>query len=414
MKVIMINSTDSGGPGLSINRLRRELKKHYNIDTKFLVGKKMSPVCDEDVIQVPENKLAFVFQRGINSTMSRLSLPYFYNPFSSKLYKYINSFDIVSLHNTHGGYGYFPYPILPKLSQKIPIVWTLHDMWSFTGHCGYSYDCERWKTGCEKCPYLEIYPSLTFDTTAFHWKLKEKIYSKSNLTIVTPSKWLAKKVSKSPLMKNFIIEHINNGIDLDVYKPIDKDFARKSVGIPIDLHVLMISTASITKARKGREYLLNILNKLPTDLKKRVLLLVVGKGDISRLKNLNDKFKIHFTGYVSQEFFRFCLNASDILLLPTLADNLPTILIESIACGTPAVTFDVGGCGEIIRHLETGYLAKHQDTNDFVNGIITLLKNQNMYKEISNNCRRYAKEKFSVELMVKQYNRLFNEVINKD
>ena len=125
--------------------------------------------------------------------------------------------DVINAHNLHG--HYFPLPMLAQISQKKPVIWTLHDMWSFTGHCGYSFTCQGWRHGCGKCPALDTPPSIRRDTTRSLWRRRQRVYAQSNLRLVTPSRWLASLAMQSPLLSRFPVQVIPNGVNVDVFKP---------------------------------------------------------------------------------------------------------------------------------------------------------------------------------------------------
>jgi len=136
-----------------------------------------------------------------------------------------NEPDVVHCHNLHG--AYFDLRVLPRLSQRVPVVLTLHDAWLLTGHCAHSFECERWKSGCGRCPDLTLYPAIKRDATAYNWRRKRNIFSKSRLFVATPSKWLMDKVEQS-MLRHAIVDArvISNGVDLSVFHPADRCLSR--------------------------------------------------------------------------------------------------------------------------------------------------------------------------------------------
>src|SRR6185436_13361484 len=123
---------------------------------------------------------------------------------------------------------------LPLLSRSRPIVWRLSDMWALTGHCTHSFSCERWKTGCGSCPILSDYPALKWDTTSLLWKIKRSVYSRSNINIIAPSKWIAGIAKESPLLGRFPIHRIPNGVDTSIFRPVEKSDARQRIGVDLN------------------------------------------------------------------------------------------------------------------------------------------------------------------------------------
>lgn len=315
--------------------------------------------------------------------------------------------DLINFHVLHS--GFFSYLAIPSLTESKPAVFTLHDMWSFTGHCAYSYDCDRWKTGCGKCPYLDIYPPVRRDNTRLEWKLKNWVYSRSNLTIVTPSTWLTEQAKQS-MLSCLPIHHIPNGIDTEVYQPFDPEQSRSRLGIPIHKKVLMSGAASLTDPRKGGDLLLKALSSLPASLKAETVLLILGSGgeaiaEAAGIASLN-------LGYVSSDRLKsIAYSAADLFIFPTRADNLPLVLQESMACGTPMVSFKVGGVPDLVRPGITGYLATPEDVKDFCNGIVQLLEDQSLRSRMGQQCRAITLDEYPLQLQAKRYVKLYRQIL---
>jgi glycosyltransferase involved in cell wall biosynthesis len=406
MKILQINFSDfanGGGGAIAMYRLYLGLKK-ANIDCKILSGVKTLEILDSQSI-VRSSKLEYL----IKLLTSRLGLNDIHCVSSFRISNnnfFINS-DILNFHVIHS--GFFSYLALPELTKNKPAIFTLHDMWSFTGHCAYSYDCDRWQHGCGKCPYPDIYPPIKLDNTYLEWKLKDWVYSKSNLTIVTISKWLTEQVKKS-MLNRFNIHYIPNGIDTEAYKPLNKEECRHILGISWNQKILMFGAVSLKDERKGSDLLIKSLQQLPSSLKSDILLLTLGEGgekiaEMVGIKTLN-------LGYVSSDHLKsIAFSASDLFVFPTRADNLPLVLQESMACGTPMVSFDIGGVPDLVRHNITGYLAKPEDIQDFSNGIVQLLEDDQLRQNMSKNCRAIAISEYSLELQAKRYIELYEQVL---
>ena len=283
-------------------------------------------------------------------------------------------------------------------------------MWSFTGHCAYSYECDRWKMGCGKCPHPEVYPAIQRDSTHLEWNLKNWLYNRSNLSIVTPSRWLSEQARQS-LLNRFDIHHIPYGIDTQVYKPLDSENCRSVLGISSDKQVLMIGAHDLNDFRKGSDLMLQALKGLPDTLKSSCLLLTLGLGG----KDLSERVGIKSLslGYLTSDQLKaMAFSAADLFIFPTRADNLPLVLQESMACGTPMVSFKVGGVPDLVRPDITGYLANPEDANDFRNGIIKLLMDQKLRKQLAGNCREIAISEYSLELQAQRYMQLYHQVLH--
>ncbi|GAB4369326.1 MAG: glycosyltransferase family 4 protein [Elainellaceae cyanobacterium] len=405
MKVLHINQSDiSGGAALAANRLHQGLLAQC-VDSRFLVGSAKTSSIRVAVLpqkyRIEDQIFRFTGRLGFND-IHRL------NSFDIPKHRFYKEADILNFHNLHT--GYFNYLALPSLTTIQPAVITLHDMWSFTGHCGYSYDCERWKTGCGQCPYPDSYPPVARDNTYLEWKLKKWVYKHSNLTVVAPSLWLAKQAKQS-MLNSFSIHHIPYGIDTEAYHPLDSNLCRSLLGIPVGKRVLMFGADNVKDARKGTDLLLKALQSLPESLKAETLLLTIGNGSEAisegvEMLNLN-------LGYVSSDRLKsIAYSAADLFLFPTRADNLPLVLQESLACGTPIVSFNIGGVPDLVRPGITGYLAIPEDTQDLSKGIVQLLEDRKQHEHMGQNCRAIALKEYSLELQAKQYIELYRQLLD--
>jgi glycosyltransferase involved in cell wall biosynthesis len=322
-------------------------------------------------------------------------------------HRFYQEADVLNFHNLHT--NYFNYLAIPSLTATKLAVFTLHDMWSFTGHCTYSYGCDRWEIGCGRCPYPDVYPRIRRDNTRLEWKLKNWVYSRSHLTIVTPSTWLTEQ-AKHSMLNRFPIYHIPNGIDTEVYQPLDSKQCRSLLGIPIDKKVLMFGAENLNNARKGGDLLLKALQSLPKSLRAETVLLTLGNGGEAILEavgmpNLN-------LGYVSSDRLKaIAYSAADLFIFPTRADNLPLVLQESMACGTPMVSFKVGGVLDLVRPGVTGYLAQPEDPQDFYHGIMQLIEDKNLRASMRQTCRAIALEEYPVELQGQRYIELYRQAL---
>lgn len=314
---------------------------------------------------------------------------------------------VLNFHNLHS--DFFSYLALPQLTALKPAVWTLHDMWSFTGHCAYSYDCTRWQTGCGKCPYLGEEPMVQRDATHLEWKLKDWVYDRAKLTIVAPSRWLSEQ-AKQGLLGRFDVRHIPYGIDTQLYQPLDPQHCRHVLGIPSGKRVLMFGAQSLTNARKGGDLLFESLAALPSSLKADTLLLTFGSGEDQKLKALG--METISLGYVSSDRLKAILySAADAFVFPTRADNLPLVLQESLACGTPMVSFRVGGVPDMVRPGITGLLAEPADAKDLSAKIVQMLESSEARETMRKNCREIALKEYSIELQRDRYVELYQQLL---
>ncbi len=261
--------------------------------------------------------------------------------------------DILHLHNLHG--NYFDLRALPALSHGVPTVLTLHDLWTLTGFCTYPLGCERWQTGCGRCPLLRSRPSIVpaawrKDGSAGNWREKESLYAGSRLFLTCPSEWLMGKAARSILAPSVIGRQvIPYGIDLSVFRPGDRRKAREALGIAADRPVaLVLGTRILRNPVKGYRVIRDAMIRLGSGWKgPRVLLLVVGsKAPDGNFAGLDIRFVSHAG---DAEAVRTCYLAADVYIHGATEDNFPNTVLEALACGTPVVSTAAGGIPEQVR-----------------------------------------------------------------
>lgn len=278
--------------------------------------------------------------------------------------------DIIHLHNLHNSYLNLNLFFKYVKKSKAKVIWTLHDCWAFTGRCPHFdiTDCNKWVNGCEFCTYNKSdYPNANYDRTKKLWKLKKKWFNGvNNLTIVTPSQWLAELVKKS-FLKNYPVKVINNGIDLEIFKPTKSDF-REKYSIP-DSKKILLGVAFDWGKRKGLDVFIYLNENLNSDEYQIVLVGTDETIDKQLPKNI---ISIHRTQ--NQKELAEIYSAVDLLVNPTREDNYPTVNMESIACGTPVITFRTGGSPEIIDNT-SGSVVDKDDIDSMKNEIIRICEN---------------------------------------
>lgn len=267
--------------------------------------------------------------------------------------------DVIHLHNIHGWYLNWKM-LFDYLKQAgIPVIWTLHDCWSFTGHCPHfmAIGCKKWKTGCYECPLYKLYPGCFFDDSKKQYTLKKKCFTRvPNLTIVTPSQWLADLVKQSYL-KDYNTVVINNGIDLTKFKPVASDFRERH---NLENKIILLGVAFNWTSKKG----LDDFKRLAEELPEEYAIVLVGVSE-AVAKTLPEK-NISIACTRNQEELAEIYSAADLFINPTLEDNFPTVNIEALACGTPVITYQTGGspecltetCGKVVHYSDYEKLKK--------------------------------------------------------
>lgn len=309
--------------------------------------------------------------------------------------------DIIQLHNLHNSYINLPILFGFIKTNDIHIVWTLHDCWSFTGHCPHftMVKCNKWRTGCYDCPQYKEYPQSFVDNSKFMWKLKKKWFTGvKNLTIVTPSEWLAGLVKESYL-KDYPVVVINNGIDLNVFKPTESDLREKN-GISSDKFILL-GVAFGWGKRKGLDVFIELANRLDRD--KYQIVLVGTDENVDKLLPPSI-ISIHRTQ--NQKELAEIYTAADLFVNPTREENFPTVNIESLACGTPVLTFKTGGSPEIID--ETCGSVVSCDDIDALESEIRRISETNPYSEDA--CLRRA-QRYNKDRKFQEYIELYGSMM---
>ena len=273
-----------------------------------------------------------------------------------KLLKKIDEFkpDIIHLHNLHDSYINLSMLFSYIKKHNVPTVWTLHDCWAFTGQCPYFtiVKCNKWKAGCYGCPQYKEYPASLYDNTKKMWQLKKKWFTGvKNMTIVTPSEWWA-GLAKESYLKEYPIRVINNGIDLDVFKPTHSNF-RDQYGIPGDKYIVL-GVSFAWGYRKGLDCFVEMAEKLGEQYQ----IVLVGTDDEIDKNLPHNIISIHRTQ--NQKELAEVYSAADVFVMPTREENYPTVNMEAIACGTPVVTFDTGGSPEMLDD-KTGIVVEAND-----------------------------------------------------
>jgi putative colanic acid biosynthesis glycosyltransferase len=310
--------------------------------------------------------------------------------------------DVIHLHNIHGYYLNIELLFNYLKESNTPVVWTLHDCWSFTGHCAYySYiDCGKWKTECNNCPQLSSYPRSIFkDKSKINFYSKMKLFnSLENLTIVPVSNWLKKELEMS-FLKNNKIEVIHNGVDLNVFRPSFKCEIFKDLNLTSKFVILGV--ANVWEKRKGLEDFMKLSKLLSND----EVIFLVGLNH-KQLKGLPDNIiGISKTENIT-ELAEIYSNA-DVLFNPTWEDNFPTVNLESLACGTPVVTYNTGGSIESVD-AKTGFVIEQGDVSAAIERIREIKNTlSSIYQK---NCREKAVQFYDKDVVFQDYIEMYNEL----
>ncbi|ALU14147.1 glycosyl transferase GT4 family [Eubacterium limosum] len=411
MKILQVNSHyNYSGAGKIVADIHKELKKRGH-ESYVAYGR------GEEIIEKDVYKFEKDYQTKLHAFLARITglNGYFSINATNKLIKYIEEKDpdIIHLHGIHGYYinnqNLFSY--IKK--KDTPVIWTFHDDWAFTGKCGYYFDCLKWKEGCCNCKRIRDYPkSFLFDFSNKMWNDKKRCFSAiNNLIIVSPSKWLADDARES-FFKNHRIEIINNGIETEnIFYKKDKNKSRNKYKLKYNQKIILAVGINYNDPRKGMKYILELSKLYEND--KDVKIVVVGwnKNNDKKIKEFDNiiTFPRTTNQYELSEFY----SLADVFILPSEAENYATVVLESMACGTPVVGFNVGGVPEQLDE-NRGIAVNFGDLKQMKDAIDSyFIKTEKERDNLENNLIKWINKNNTKEIMTDKYIGLYNEVLKK-
>jgi glycosyltransferase involved in cell wall biosynthesis len=339
-----------------------------------------------------------VLTRKIDSKYGLYSFLFFGTDISKT--ELIKQADIIYVHWVQGGFlNLSSYRCLAKLGK--PVVIVMHDMWTITGGCHHSFDCKKYTIECSDCPMFS--GRQIFNWPLHEFRMKRRMYSEfSNFYFVSPSKWLYSCAKESKLTKDKPVYHIPNILDTRVFKSVDKRFARKVLGLPEEGIIVSFGAFFLSSAYKGWLELSRALQKLKKLWpQENITVLVFGGGFNSKIAE-QIPFTTRFMGFLKDEYSTVLIyNSTDVFVTPSLADNFPTTVLESLACGTSVVGFNIGGIPDMIQHKENGYLAEYKNADDLAAGIKYC---------IENNVKGKLHQDFQASRLIKKHLDLFRDI----
>ena len=440
MNILQVNFLDNRGGAARIARSLHDAYPNYGHNAWMVVGHRLSN--DERVYHlnynryVQETKIAklYGYSRAVlrrlagydlDTLVSRLSKlrvgfnnslghENYYNPNTKHILKLSPQIpDLIHAHNLHE--SFFDLKYIPRLSRQLPFVMTLHDTWTFTGHCAHYIECSRWKTGCGQCPDLSRPVALEKDGTRYNLNRKMRIYSKSHLYVVTPSRWLMSDVRESVLMEGARCSQvIPNGIDLKTFYPDDKAKARDVLHLPKDAVVLLYVVSGAIKNNRWKDYetIQKALELLRQSMKGEQEILFVGIGSEDH-REVYGNLEIRLIPYEkSPEAIAQYYRAADVYLHAAHIDNYPTVILEALACGTPVIATDVGGISEQIIEGKTGFLIPRGDAEALAKNIRQLATNPILRQRLAEAAAQDAEKRFGLERMARAYLDFYQQALS--
>ncbi len=421
MNILILNPSElTGGAAIAANRLAKALGKS-GIEVSMLVRDRKTG--DERVTALNDsfwasrwNFIRFVWERLIificnhfrRKPLFQVSIANTGTDLSD--HPLVKAADVIHLHWINQ--GFLSLADIRKLALiGKPIVWTMHDMWPCTAICHYSFGCERFKKECGECPFLS---SSDKKDLSYHVFNKKRFLADSKIQLVAVSTWLRKQAQDSALTKRLPVEVIPNVIDRSLFVPSDKAEARKSLSLPLDKKIILMGAARINDPIKGFEYLVKALSVLKERYGEEDYFLVLFggiKGDDSFLSEIPIPY-VWMGSLSDPSMIAKLYAAADVTVVASLYETFGQTIIEGMACGCPAVSFDNSGQTDIINHLENGYLAKYKDTDDLAKGIKWVIDNRESLR-LDEACIRKVDECYQESIIAEKYIALYQSLCNK-
>lgn len=414
MKILHICTADlRHGAGIAAYRLHKALQRPGHT-SRLLVAEKTSK--DDSVASLlPEHpglvdKTRRLFQDMIELGMNTFGPQNTFSFFKRTLagHPWVKDADVIHCHNLHWPFKNFPLDFL-KTSLTKPLAWTFHDMWPLTGHCFYSLECEKWRSGCKGgCPQLFAFIPLAWDSSPMQWNIKKRIYAGTPFTIITPSRWLTELAKQSPLLAGHNSVTIPNIVDTKIFAPLDRMAARSSHGFTENEKLVLFIAGNINVPVKGLKTLLDALI-VYTQKNPGTRLLLAGHGDIpSRYKTGVKHF--HFGRIKDQKALAQVYALADVTVVPSLAETFGNIVAESMACGTPVIGSRVGGIPDMIDHNVNGILYSPGDQNGLIRGLEHLLSDKNIRATFGQRAKAKITEYCDENKIVNAHLNIYNDL----
>jgi glycosyltransferase involved in cell wall biosynthesis len=424
-RIVQVNTKDvSGGAAIASYRLHRGLvdsgtkcslivRHKESTDNTVACETPAKPDLRTDhdylILSVLQERYVNLNRSSVSDTQFSLSFP----GHDLGRLAAVRSADIINLHWVANYQS--PFTIGRLLDLGKPVVWTLHDQWPFTGGCHFSAGCEKYKQDCFPCPQLE---NDEFKVPWLMQKDKQRNLNRKNLTIVSPSRWMADCAGKSAVLRGSRIEVIPNGIETDIFMPIPKPDAKAKMGFEPNGVVILFGSRNLAGLRKGGQELLEAVRQCRIDpgfregLRRGNIRLVCFGSNSGFIAESG--LPITSLGYLnSREALVAAYAAADVFVLPSREDNLPNTMLEAMSCGTPVVAFDTGGISEAVVDGLTGRLVEPGNVAEMAEVIVSMASQGELRSSMGAASRKTILESFSVEVQVKGYLRLFHTLLRE-
>ncbi len=419
MKVLHLSTADANGGAARGAYWMHKALCNAGVDSHMLVADKFTS--DPTVTGASDITGSQKVAKGIRQTFEYWPLKRYKNkrpgPFSPAIYPsniaaQVEAIDpdIIDLHWVAG--GLLRSQDLQRFQRTRPrhLVWTLRDMWAFTGGCHYSGDCTAYESGCGRCPLLGSNKGA--DLSAKVWQRKQAAWKDLDITVVPLSHWLADCARQSKLFAHQRIQVIPNAIDEDVYRPVDQAIARNLLNLPQHKKLILFGALSPTAdSRKGFKHLRSALHHLAAQPQADQLEAVIFGTD-KPAKDLDLKLPTTFLGRLHDDTtLALAYSAADVMVMPSIQDNFAKTTIEAMACAVPVVGFNATGLKDCVVHQHNGYAATCFDAVDLANGIAWVLESADRWQTLSKNARQTVEDNFTLTRQAQQYQQLYQKLM---
>nr|WP_217618379.1 glycosyltransferase family 4 protein [Achromobacter sp. GbtcB20] len=344
------------------------------------------------------------FTRGVEKVLSLQSQLYS-NGMHMRRMEAFREADLVHYHIIHS--GFLSMQSLPAMTAEKPSLWTLHDPWAMTGHCIHPFSCQRWKTGCGQCPDLKTDFAIQRDTTALNFRLKRMAYRRSNFEILVASSWMENMVRQSPLMDGVPVHKVPFGLDLDFFRPGDQAAAKARLGI--EPHRLVLCFRSVVNDFKGLQYVIEALDRLQT----QVPICLLTLNDKGRIEKFKDRFQVVELGWTNDDsVMQDVYSATDLFLMPSLADSFGLMAVEAMACGKPTICFEGTALPEVVFTPEAGLAVPSRDSAALAAAMERLIGDPQERLARGARSRQLAEQHYDIRLQAERMVDVYERVIH--
>lgn len=406
MKILYLSGYDSAGQQFNGILLHRALRA---------MGHESSyAVLDQSLHEPGIYQLGTPRQRKVNewaSSLERgLSLRCVLPTLGRALFSepYYHDSQLIHLQLLHAK-QFFSLLSIPRLSRHAPVVWTMHDPWLTTGHCIHPLACQRWLTGCGKCPDLTIPVPMRRDHTALNWRIKKRVLEKSNVHLVVASEWMRDRARRSPILAHLPCTIIPFGVDRTVFRPRDKVECRRQLGIPAAARVITLRWTPYNMF-KGTNYALQALETLSPGVVTHVVML--DSDNAAGAETIAGKYQCVPLGWVTdRERIIMALCASDIFVMPSIAETFGMMAVEAMACGTPVIAFEGTSLPEVIRAPESGIAVPYGDSMALMQALERVMLDGAYRTRLVANGLKLVAEEYTEEKYIQRHLELYRSIL---